>query len=90
MNNNGKVKPYIQPLQDRVLVERLDPAEVSKAGIIIPSLAQEKPQRGKVLAIGPKVTEVSVGDDVLFGKYSGTEIEEHLIMHVDDILGVIE
>src|ERR1044072_8041078 len=94
----------IRPLQDRVIVKRLDEAvEKTKGGIIIPDTAKEKPQHGKVIAVGKgkvnedgKVTplDVKVGDTILFGKYSGTEIkidgEEHLIMREDDILGVIE
>ena len=93
----------IRPLQDRVIVKRLDEEEKTKGGIIIPDTAKEKPQEGKVIAVGKgKVTEdgkvipldVKVGDKILFGKYSGTEIkiggEEHLIMREEDILGVIE
>jgi chaperonin GroES len=93
----------IRPLQDRVIVKRLEEEEKTKGGIIIPDTAKEKPQEGKVIAVGKgKVTEdgkvipldVKAGDKILFGKYSGTEIkiegEEHLIMREDDILGVIE
>ena len=93
----------IRPLQDRVIVKRLEEEEKTKGGIIIPDTAKEKPQEGKVTAVGKgKVTEdgkvipldVKVGDKILFGKYSGTEIkiggEEHLIMREEDILGVIE
>ena len=93
----------IRPLQDRVIVRRLEEEEKTKGGIIIPDTAQEKPQEGKVIAVGKgKVTEdgkvipldVKVGDKILFGKYSGTEIkiggEEHLIMREEDILGIIE
>ena len=93
----------IKPLQDRVIVKRLEEEEKTKGGIIIPDTAKEKPQEGKVVAVGKgKVTEdgklipldVKVGDKILFGKYAGTEIkidgEEHLIMREDDILGVIE
>ena len=92
----------IRPLQDRVIVKRLEEEEKTKGGIIIPDTAKEKPQEGKVIAVGKgKVTEdgkvipldVKVGDKILFGKYSGTEIkiggEEHLIMREEDILGVI-
>jgi chaperonin GroES len=84
-------------------VKRLEEEEKTKGGIIIPDTAKEKPQEGKVIAVGKgKVTEdgkvipldVKVGDKILFGKYSGTEIkiggEEHLIMREEDILGVIE
>ena len=93
----------IRPLQDRVIVKRLEEEEKTKGGIIIPDTAKEKPQEGKVTAVGKgKVTEdgklipmdVKVGDRILFGKYSGAEIkiagEEHLIMREDDILGIIE
>ncbi len=93
----------IRPLQDRVIVKRLEEEEKTKGGIIIPDTAKEKPQEGKVIAVGKgKVTEdgkvipldVKVGDRILFGKYSGTEVkiegEEHLIMREDDILGIIE
>jgi chaperonin GroES len=92
----------IRPLQDRILVERIE-EEVKKGGIIIPDSAKEKPQQGKVIAVGPgKVDEkgnripmeVKKGDTILFGKYSGNEIrigeEEHLIMREDDVLAVIE
>lgn len=93
----------IRPLQDRVIVKRIEEEEKSKGGIIIPDTAKEKPQEGKVIAVGKgklnddgKVTplDIKVNDRILFGKYSGTEINidghEHLIMREDDILGVIE
>ena len=93
----------IRPLQDRVIVKRLEEEEKTKGGIIIPDSAKEKPQEGKVIAVGKgKVTEdgkvipldVKAGDRILFGKYSGTEVkiegEEHLIMREEDILGIIE
>jgi chaperonin GroES len=93
----------IRPLQDRIIVKRIAEEEKTNGGIIIPDTAKEKPQEGQVTAVGKgklnedgKVTplDVKVGDKVLFGKYSGTEIkvegEEHLIMREDDILGVIE
>jgi len=93
----------IRPLQDRVIVKRIAEEEKTKGGIIIPDTAKEKPQEGKVIAAGKgkvsedgKLTplEVKVGDKILFGKYSGTEIkldgEEHLIMREEDILGVVE
>jgi chaperonin GroES len=93
----------IRPLQDRVIVKRIEEEEKTKGGIIIPDTAKEKPMEGKVIAVGKgKVLEdgkvhppdVKAGDRVLFGKYSGTEVkidgEEHLIMREDDILGVIE
>jgi len=94
----------IRPLQDRVIVKRLEEAvEKTKGGIIIPDTAKEKPQHGKIIAVGKgKVNDdgkvmpldVKVGDKILFGKYSGSEIkidgEEHLIMREEDILGVVE
>jgi chaperonin GroES len=93
----------IRPLQDRVIVKRVEEEEKTKGGIIIPDTAKEKPMEGKVIAVGKgKVLEdgkvhpldIKAGDRVLFGKYSGTEVkidgEEHLIMREDDILGVIE
>ena len=93
----------IRPLQDRVIVKRVDEETKSAGGIIIPDTAKEKPQEGKVIAAGNgKVGEdgkvhpldVKKGDKILFGKYAGTEIkiegEEHLILREDDILGVIE
>ena len=93
----------IRPLQDRVIVKRVEEEEKTKGGIIIPDSAKEKPQEGKIVAVGPgKVAdsgqkvgmEVKEGDRVLFSKYAGTEIkiedEEHLIMREDDILGIIE
>ncbi len=93
----------IRPLQDRVIVKRIEEEEKTKGGIIIPDTAKEKPMEGKVIAVGKgKVLEdgkvhppdVKAGDRILFGKYSGTEVkidgEEHLIMREDDILGVIE
>lgn len=93
----------LKPLNDRVLVKRLETEEKTAGGIIIPDTAQEKPQRGKVVAAGPgrldedgKEVKMSVkkGDVVLFSKYAGTEIkidgEEHLIMREDDILAVFE
>lgn len=93
----------IRPLHDRVIVKRIEETEKTKGGIIIPDTAKEKPQEGKVVAVGPgrrleegKVIplDVKTGDKILFGKYSGAEIkldgEEHLILREDDILGVIE
>ena len=93
----------IKPLQDRVIVKRIEEEEKSKGGIIIPDSAKEKPQEGRVVAVGKgkvddngKITpmDVKVNDRVLFGKYSGTEIniddDEHLIMREEDILGVVE
>ncbi len=93
----------IRPLQDRILVKRVEEEDKSKGGIIIPDTAKEKPQEGKVIAAGKgKVAEngklqpldVKKGDRVLFSKYAGTEVniegEEHLIIREDDVLGVIQ
>ena len=93
----------IKPLNDRVLVLREDEEQKSAGGIIIPDTAKEKPQRGKVVAVGPgKVDkdgkriplEVKAGDRILFGKYAGTEIKidnvEHVFMREDDILSILE
>jgi len=93
----------IRPLQDRVIVQRIEGEEKTKGGLIIPDTAKEKPQEGKIIAVGKgklyedgKITplDVKVNDRVLFGKYSGTEInidgEENLIMREEDILGIIE
>ncbi len=93
----------IRPLNDRVLVKRLEEEEKTKGGIIIPDTAKEKPIQGEVIAVGKgkimengevKPLDVKEGDRVLFGKYAGTEVkidgEEYLIMREDDILGIIE
>jgi chaperonin GroES len=94
----------IRPLQDRVIVKRLEQEdEKTKGGLIIPDTAKEKPQQGTIVAVGKgKVNDdgkinpldVKVGDKILFGKYAGSEIklegEEHLIMREEDILGVVE
>jgi len=92
----------LHPLHDRVLVERIEEGEVRRGGLIIPDSAREKPQEGKVLAVGNgTVTEagkktpldVKAGDRVLFGKYSGSEVtldgREYLIMKEDDVLGIL-
>ncbi len=92
-----------RPLQDRVLVKALDSEERTKGGIIIPDTAKEKPMQGKVVAAGPGARDesgkvlpmgVKVGDKVLYGKWSGTEVkidgEELLIVKESDILGVIQ
>jgi chaperonin GroES len=92
----------VKPLNDRVLVLRIEEDDKTSGGIIIPDTAKEKPQQGKVVAVGPgKLDEKGVrlpmavkdGDLVLFGKYAGTEIKiegvEHLIMREDDILGIL-
>jgi chaperonin GroES len=93
----------IQPLQDRVLVKTLDTGEMKKGGIIIPDTAKEKPQEAEVIAIGPgRISDdgklipvnVKVGDKILFGKYSGTEVTvdgaEYLFMRESDILAVLK
>jgi chaperonin GroES len=92
----------VRPLHDRLIVKRIEEEEKSSGGIIIPDTAKEKPQEGKVIAVGSGKREdgkvipldVKVGDRILFGKYAGTEIklngEEHLILREDDVLGVIE
>jgi len=93
----------LRPLHDRLLVKRLEEKEQVVGSIIIPDTAKEKPQQAKVLAIGPgRVTDdgklqpidVKVGDTVVFGKYSGTEVkidgDELLIIREDDVLGVLE
>ena len=93
----------VKPLQDRILIKRIQEEEKTKGGIIIPDAAKEKPQEGIVVAVGDgKVLEsgqrvapqVKEGDKILFGKYSGTEIKvdgiEHLILREDDILGIVE
>ena len=93
----------IKPLQDRVIVKRLEDSDQMRGGLYIPDTAKEKPQEGEIVAVGTGKTldngtkvelAVKVGDKVLFGKYAGTEVkldgEEYLIMREDDILGIIE
>jgi len=92
----------ILPLQDRVVIKRLEEEETSKGGILIPDSAKEKPQQGEVLAVGPgkrddngnrMEPDVKVGDIVLFGKYAGTEIKldnELVVLREEDILGVVQ
>jgi len=93
----------LRPLHDRILVERVEEAEKTKGGIIIPDSAKEKPAEGKVIAVGkgrigddgkPVKLEIKKGDRILFGKYGGTDVkidgEEYLIMREEDVLGVIE
>ncbi len=93
----------VRPLADRILVKREEPNETVRGGIIIPDTAKEKPQEGKVIAVGPGrldengnrvAVEVKEGDRILMGKYAGTEVkidgEDHLIMREDDVLAVIE
>ncbi|MBI3829157.1 MAG: co-chaperone GroES [Planctomycetes bacterium] len=94
-----KLKIELQPLDDRIVVRRLDAEEKTAGGIVLPDTAKEKPQRGEVIAAGPgklldtgkrAALEVKVGDTVLFGKYSGTEVkvsgEEVIIMRESDVL----
>jgi chaperonin GroES len=98
-----RLVPNFRPLGDRVLVKRVKEEEKTKGGIIIPDTAQEKPQEGEVVAVGPGARDedgeriamdVKTGDRILFGKWSGTEVkvdgEDLLIMKESDILGVIE
>lgn len=89
----------LRPLGDRVLVKRLEDQDVTPAGIIIPDAAKEKPQAGKVVAVGKGrrdkdgnciAMEVSTGDVIYFGKYAGQEAGEFLIVREDEILGVVE
>jgi chaperonin GroES len=93
----------IKPLHDRVVVRRIDEEERTPGGVIIPDTAKEKPMQGEVLAVGPGARDedgkriamdVKVGDTVLFGKWSGTEVkldgEEVVIMKESDIMGIIE
>ena len=92
----------LHPLHDRILVKRIEEGEVRRGGLIIPDSAKEKPQEGKVLAVGDGTVaedgkktplDVKAGDRVLFGKYSGNEVtldgEEYLIMKEDDVLGIL-
>ncbi len=96
-------KLKIRPLHDRVILQRLDAETKSPGGIVIPDTAAEKPVRGKIVAVGKgKILEdgtvrpldVKVGDHVLFGKYSGTEVkldgEEYLVMREEDVMAVLE
>ena len=93
----------LRPLHDRIVVQRIDEGEQNVGGIIIPDSAKEKPQRGKVIAVGDGKSnaegkrvalDVKAGDSILFGKYSGQEIkldgEEYLIMREEEVLGVVE
>jgi len=101
--NTKEQEMNIRPLHDRIIVERLEEETVTAGGLIIPDSAKEKPQQGKVVAVGNgKKTEegkviamdVKVGDKVLFGKYAGNEVKvdgkEYLMMREDDIMGVVE
>jgi len=93
----------VRPLHDRLLVKRIEEEETTKGGLIIPDTAKEKPMEGKIIAVGKgkvdedgnlRALDVHKGDRVLFGKYSGTEIQlegdEHLIIREDDVLAVLE
>ena len=95
-------KTTLHPLHDRVLIQRIEETEVRRGGLIIPDSAKEKPQEGKVLAVGKGTVnedgkktplDVKAGDRVLFGKYSGSEVtlngEEYLIMKEEDVLGIL-
>jgi chaperonin GroES len=103
MASTTKLETKLRPLHDRVLIKRLEEQDEKHGSIIIPDSAKEKPQEGKVIAVGTgRVTEdgktlplaVKAGDRVLFGKYSGSEVkidgEELLIMKEEDILGILE
>jgi chaperonin GroES len=92
----------IEPLNDRVLVKRIEEVQITKGGIVIPDTAKEKPIEGKVIAVGPgkmsdagqrMTLQIKAGDRVLFGKYAGTEIkmegEEYLMMREEDVLAII-
>lgn len=93
----------LQPLGDRIVVRALEPEEKTKSGLVLPDTAKEKPQEGKVLAVGTgrllddgavKKLEVRTGDKILYGKYAGTEVsisgEDYLILREDDVLAVVE
>lgn len=93
----------LKPLADRLVIRRLEAKERTESGIIVPDTAKEKPQEGKVLAVGQgrllengtfRPLEVKTGDRILYGKYSGTEVsiegEEYLILKEDDVLGVVQ
>ena len=96
------MKMHVKPLNDRVLIKRVEPEEKAKSGIIIPDTAKEKPLEGRVVAVGAGrlddngkrvALEVKAGDRVLVGKYTGTEVKiedvEHVIVREDEILGII-
>jgi chaperonin GroES len=96
------MKTTLRPLHDRILVKRLEEGEVKRGSIVIPDTAKEKPQEGKIVAVGAgRMTEegksiplaVKAGDRILFGKYSGSEVtldrEEYLIMKEEDVLGIV-
>jgi chaperonin GroES len=96
------LKTTLHPLHDRILIQRIEETEVRRGGLIIPDSAKEKPQEGKVLAVGKGTVsedgkkiplDVKAGDRVLFGKYSGNEVtlngQEYLIMKEEDVLGIL-
>lgn len=96
-------KKTLKPLQDKVIVQKLEPEEKTSGGIVLPDTAREKPQEGKVIAVGPgavddkgqrKPIDVKEGDHVLYAKYSGTEVkidgEEYLIISERDILAIVK
>ena len=99
----AKSKIKVRPMDDRLLLEPAEAEEVTSGGIVLPDTAQEKPQRGKVVAVGPGRLldsgergdmDVKVGDEVFYGKYSGTEIEmdgrEYVILKESDVLAVVD
>ena len=92
----------LKPLADRIVVKRLDPREKTKSGLVLPDSAKEKPQEGKVIAVGTgrllddgivKALEIKNGDRVLYGKYSGSEVslegEDYLILREEDVLAIV-
>jgi len=95
--NTGEVKINLQPLEDRVIIDPFPAEEVTKSGIVIPDTAKEKPQRGRVVAVGPGKKDspmtLKVGDEVIYGKYAGTEItidgKEYLIMRQSDVYAIV-
>jgi chaperonin GroES len=102
MAQTKRTAPTLHPLHDRVLVKRIEEEQTRRGGIIIPDSAKEKPQEGKIIAVGKgRISEagkktpldVKAGDRVLFGKYSGSEVkldgEEYLIMKEEDVLGIL-
>jgi chaperonin GroES len=102
LKSTQALKTTLHPLHDRILIQRIEETEVRRGGLIIPDSAKEKPQEGKVLAVGKGTVgedgkktplDVKAGDRVLFGKYSGSEVtlngEEYLIMKEEDVLGIL-
>jgi len=102
-SNDSASASKIRPLQDRIIVQRLESEEKTSSGLYIPDSAKEKPQQGRVIATGKgkvrddgtiQPLDLSVGEKILFGKYAGTEIKidgvEYLIMREDDVLGVVQ